>query len=110
MAFVVTIGDQQIIQNNSGAKKRVIGTMAFDNSYATNGEVLLNSQLGLDTVNQMAVYPSAGYVFEYIQSTGKVKAYYVPTGTNAAAAALGEVAANTNLAALNLVAFEAFGS
>jgi hypothetical protein len=110
MALVPTVTGVTTVSDQAGTKKRVLGTVAFDNLYQTNGMSLINSKIGLTTVDQMFVYPASGYVFEYVGSTKKVKAYYVPTGTNASAAALGEVALNTDLSALNTVPFEAFGS
>lgn len=110
MALVPTVTDVAIISGGSTEKKRIVGTLAFDNLYQTNGMSLLNSKLGVDSVSMIAIAPTSGYVFEYVVSTKKVKAYYVPTGTNASAAALGEVAVNTDLSALNTVAFECFGN
>ena len=110
MALVPTITGVTTIADQAGTKKRVIGSVAFDNLYQTNGMSCINSKLGLTTVDQLFVYPSAGYVFEWKGATTKIKAYWVPTGTNAAAAVLGEVTVNTDLSALTAVAFEAFGS
>jgi hypothetical protein len=110
MALVATVTGVTTISDQAGTKKRALGTVAFDNKYQTNGMSIINSQIGLTTVDMLFVYPSAGYVFEYISSTKKIKAYWVPTGTNAAAAVLGEVALNTDMSALTAVPFEAFGS
>lgn len=105
-----TIVSKQRLLSNIGEKLVVRGTIAFDSSYATNGEAILLSQLGLTTIDQMIVYPQSGYVFVWDNTNNKIKAYWVPTGTNASAQALGEVANNTDLSALNAVPFEAIGS
>lgn len=111
MALVPTVTDIQMIQGQAGEKKRVLGTLAFDNLYQTNGMSLINSKLGLDTVNAINIFSTAGYVFEYVASTKKVKAYNVAAvAGNTGAAALAEVAVNTDLSAINTVAFEAFGN
>ena len=110
MALVPTVVSTAVQQINSGTSKRVLGTLAFDNLYQTNGMSLPLTKLGLDSCSQISVYPQSGYVFEYLPATKKVKAYYVPTGTNASAAALGEVALNTDLSALTATPFEAFGA
>lgn len=112
MALVATINSSGVAYREASigkTKKIVKGTLAFDNLYQTNGMTLLNSQVGLKTVEQLDVLAASGYEFQYIGSTGKIKAYYVPTGTNASAAALGEVAVNTDLSALNAVPFVAEG-
>jgi hypothetical protein len=107
MALVVTKTDEARTQGQFRDTKRVTGTIAFDSSYPTNGELLQNSQLGLDTVTGVLVYPTSGYVFEYVSSTKKIKAYQ--DNAVAAAAPLGEVANTTDLSALTAVSFEALG-
>lgn len=108
MALIGTLVSKSRVQDRIGDRVIARGTLAFDNAYPTNGEALNLAQIGLTSVVSMNIAPTAGYVFEYVVSTGKVKAYWVPTGTNAAAAALGEVAANTDLSALTAVPFEAW--
>lgn len=107
MALVVTRSDDQRIQGLSGDKRRVSGTIAFDASYPTGGESLLNSQLGLDTVTSISVFPTNGFVFQYRPDpTFTVRVYR--SGT--ADAVLNEVTAATDLSSLTAVPFEAFGS
>jgi hypothetical protein len=110
MALVPTVTSNTIVPDQAGTMKRVLGTLAFDNLYQTNGMSLPLTKLGLTTCTQMWVGTSSGYVFQYVVATSKVKAYYVPTGTNATAAALGECAVNTDLSALTAVPFEGFGT
>lgn len=44
-------------------------------TYATNGVAVSAAQLGLGTIYSFTIDPASGYIFEYVASTGKVKAY-----------------------------------
>lgn len=45
-------------------------------TYATNGVAVTAAQLGLGTIHSLVIDPAGGYTFEYVASTGKIKAYY----------------------------------
>lgn len=44
--------------------------------YATGGITITAAQVGLGRLSSLIVDPAGGYLFEYVASTGKVKAYY----------------------------------
>lgn len=76
--------------------------VTFDSSYATGGEALAASDLGLPYISFILtnVRPSDtggvdGFVVHYNRSTGKLQAYWVDTTTDGAA--LAEVANTTDL-------------
>jgi hypothetical protein len=81
-----------------GNKKVWRGTVTFDSSYATGGETFSPTSQGFVTVDQVEVFPSVGYVPEYITSTGKILARWVDTTVDGAA--LAEVASTTDLSAV----------
>lgn len=64
-------------------------------TYATNGIAVTAAQCGLGTITSLVIDPAAGYVFEYVASTGKVKAYWTGAGLSAV---LAEITNSTNLA------------
>jgi hypothetical protein len=65
------------------------GTIAFDSSYPTNGEPLVNTDIGFSTtVSFLQAAPNAGLIFEYDHTNSKIKAFY-PTGGAAVPAAIG---------------------
>jgi hypothetical protein len=60
-----------------GTNRVVRGTVAFDSSYASGGETLTPSVFGLNTlVNFNVINAEAGYSFEYLPTTGKLKVYF----------------------------------
>jgi hypothetical protein len=64
------------------------GTITFDTSYPTNGEVLTALNLGFSTsVEVLVAAPAGGLIFEYDKTNSKLKAFY-PTGGGATPAAL----------------------
>ena len=71
------------------------GTGNLGNPYASGGIAVSASQVGLGVIDELIVMPAAGYVFEYVPSTGKVKAYDQTDPANAGGAdiALAEVGA-----------------
>lgn len=85
-------------RNIEGARVAVTADLTFDSSYPTGGEAIVIDDLGLSVVDICLVAPSAGYVAEYVASTGKVIVYWVDTTTDGAAMA--EVASTTDLSAL----------
>lgn len=92
--------------------KYTTGTVTFDNSYATGGEALLPTDVGLSSkIEFVSFSPASGYVFEYDYANQKVKAYN-PTkgGTIPAGGAPGvEVASTTDLSAV-VCQYIAFGN
>ena len=44
-------------------------------TYASGGIAVTAAQFELGILNDLEVRPSGGYVFEYLPSTGKIKAY-----------------------------------
>lgn len=51
--------------------------------YATNGVAVSAPQVGLGVIQSLVIQPAGGYTFEYISSTGKVKAYVTGAATPA---------------------------
>lgn len=80
--------------------KLVIAQITFDSLYASGGEALVASSLGLDEI--LAVFPAndAGYLFEYDKANGKLMAYYADYDA-VADGALIQVAASVDLSAVN---------
>ena len=91
-----------------GPKTVIRGTIAFDNSYPTNGEALLLSQIGLSTIDQMQVFPYKGYVPQWDGTNKKVKMFYADYTANASGALI-EVANTADLSAVDALPFEAIG-
>ena len=74
--------------------------VTFDSSYATGGEALTPSQVGLTSISGVeAIDNHAGYVFEYDQANSKLIAYWADNNA-AADSALIEVANATDLSAV----------
>lgn len=94
MALTVSV----VNTNIEGARKAVTADITFDSSYATGGEAISLGDLGLTAADFFGILPSAGYVPEYIASSGKIKVYWVDTSTDGAAMA--EVASTTDLSAV----------
>ncbi len=94
----------------TGRQKIVKGTLAFDNSYPTNGEPLTAAQLGLSRVEHAHVHASYGYVFEVVYSSATallIKAYWQ---NEVAASVLVEVTNTTDLSAASAVRITAYGT
>jgi len=101
LAVSVTDVDKGSTQGNTNFS---VGKVTFDSSYPTNGEALVPADCRLTRIDYMIIAPSAGYVFEYVVSTNKVKAYW--SGT--AGAVMAEVTNATDLSAVSAY-FIAFG-
>lgn len=56
----------------------VHGTFTFSTSYLAGGEALAT---GLGTIRQVVIPSRGGYLFEYVPSTGKIKATKANTTT-----------------------------
>lgn len=110
MALVATLTHPEIpaiLDTPLGGSADVVirqGTLAFDASYPTNGEVFAKAALGVDTVLFAWIGPSAGYQFAYDYANDKVKAFY-SDNNNAGDGVHIEVPNATNLAALTAVPF-----
>lgn len=112
-----------------GGIRLVSGTINFDSSYPTGGELV---DIPLKEVHGMFIENKAGYMFEYDRANKKVKAYtpvkaqaahthtentaaaYTQNATTAAGGAISastaaEVANGTNLSTVTEVAFLAWG-
>ena len=74
MALVVTL-DSAMPYLSLGNLRGILGTMAFDSSYPTNGEDITAAQLGLSRIDDLRVYPSNGYAFTFDKTNLKVLAY-----------------------------------
>lgn len=106
MASTVTLAGDWL--ESVGNKRATSGTINLG-IYATNGVAVSAAQVGLGVIDRLDIQPTGGYVFEYIPSTGKVKAYRRDAHThdlslkNAAVAdgATTRVNAGTNLLGAN---------
>lgn len=92
MASTMTLSGDWLISMGSRTQTRGTGNLG---TYATNGIAVSAAQVGLGTIDSLVVDPAGGYVFEYVASTGKVKAYWTGAATSAV---LAEVDNETNLA------------
>lgn len=84
-----------------------VGTLNLGNSYATGGMAVTGSQVGLpNKLYYLDVSTANGLSFQYLPSTGKVKAFW----SAAAGSRLSEVTNGTDLsAAADQPQFQAFG-
>ena len=92
-----------------GNRKQVIGTVTFDSSYATGGEAVTLTQLGLTRLDWLTVNTTDGHVpaWDGSTSTPKVKLFWVDTTTDGAP--LAEVPSTTDVSAV-VVRFHAVGA
>lgn len=79
MASTITLSGDWMI--SLGNRRETSGTGNLG-TYATNGIAVTPAQLGLGTIYSFVIDPAGGYIFEYVASTGKVKAY-TPGGITA---------------------------
>ena len=84
-----------------------VGTLNLGNSYATGGMAVTPSQVGLpNKLFYLDISNANGLTFQYIPSTGKIKAFW----SSAAGNRLAEVTAATDLSAVaDQPQFQAFG-
>lgn len=73
MAATMTLAGDWMI--NIGNRRQTSGTGNLG-TYATNGVTVSAATVGLGVINSLVIDPAGGYTFEYVASTGKVKAYY----------------------------------
>lgn len=73
MASTVTLtGDWM---QSLGNRRATSGTLNLGNPYAADGIAVTAAQVGLGVIEDLQVMPCGGYTFEYVKSSGKVKAY-----------------------------------
>lgn len=99
MALTTTIAN-----SNRG---HTVGTMNLGNSYATGGMAVTGGQVGCpNKIYYLDISTANGLAFQYIPSTGKVKAFW----PNASGSRMAEVTAATDLSsAADNPQFQAFG-
>jgi len=92
-----------------GSRREVRGTITFDSSYATGGEAVTLTQLGLTRLDWLTVNTTDGHVpaWDGSTSTPKVKLFWVDTTTDGAP--LAEVPSTTDVSAV-VVRFHAVGA
>ena len=92
--------------------KLVTGTITLDSSYATGGEALISTDVGLSSsIEFIQCAPASGYIFEYDYANAKLEVFN-PTkgGTIPAGGAPGvQVASTTDLSSVT-TRFIAFGN
>ena len=71
--MAVTIAN--MYQGRMGNKRQHTFDLTFDSSYATGGESLALTSLGLGAVDSVIAYPADGMTFEYDLVNKKLKAY-----------------------------------
>jgi hypothetical protein len=72
VSISITLADDFLVSMGSRMMTRGTGNLG---TYATNGVAIAASDVGLGRVDDIMIDPAGGYVFEYVKSTGKVKAY-----------------------------------
>ncbi len=73
MASTITLTGDWLV--SLGNRRQTSGTGNLGTSYASGGIAVSANQVGLGTIQSMVVDPAGGYTFEWVASTGKVKAY-----------------------------------
>ncbi len=72
MASTITLAGDWMV--SLGNRRQTSGTGNLG-TYATNGVAVTAAQVGLGVLQSMVVDPAGGYTFEWVASTGKIKAY-----------------------------------
>lgn len=72
MASTITLAGDWLV--NIGNRNQTYGTGNLG-TYATSGIAVTAAQVGLGRIDSLVIDPAGGYTFEYVPSTGKVKAY-----------------------------------
>lgn len=88
MASTITLTGDWLI--SMGNRRQVSGTGNLG-TYATSGIAVSAAQCGLGVLDSLVIQPAGGYTFEYVPSTGKVKAYRVGVATGTIAVTDGDV-------------------
>lgn len=101
MPLVVAFDAQPGGRSTMFPRKVRRGTVALG-SYATNGVAITARNVELNRIDDLDVQPTGGYVFEYLPSTGKIKAYRQknPADAGGADIPLPEVANAVDLSAI----------
>lgn len=85
MASTITLAGDWLVSIGNRAQTFGTGNLG---TYATNGIAITAAQVGLGVIQNLVIDPAGGYVFEYVASTGKVKAYRTATLTPAGTVAV----------------------
>lgn len=72
MASTISLTGDWMISLGNRTMTRGTGNLG---TYAADGIEVSAAQVGLGSIDDLMVDPAGGYVFEYVKSTGKVKAY-----------------------------------
>jgi len=105
-------------RQTGGGYTAVVGTVSFDNSYLTGGELIAAPDVGLNTIDMLIVGQRFGYQLEWDKANGTILAYQTPIIVSAAttasfagvsAGALIEVSSAKDLLAVSLVDFICWG-
>lgn len=72
MAATFTLAGDWLLNVGNRTQTNGTGNLGV---YATNGIAVTPSKVGLGAIDTFEVDPAGGYTFEYVASTGKVKAY-----------------------------------
>ncbi len=72
MASTITLAGDWLV--SLGNRRQTTGTGNLG-TYATSGVAVTAGQVGLGVIQSLVIDPAGGYTFEYVASTGKVKAY-----------------------------------
>jgi hypothetical protein len=91
MASSITLAGDWML--SVGNRRMVVGSGNLG-TYTTGGIAITPAQVGLGTIDYFDISQSGGYTFEYIPSSGKMKAYW---DSGSAGAVLSEVTNATNL-------------
>jgi hypothetical protein len=94
MSSTITLTGDWLISMGNRMMTRGTGNLG---SYSTNGVAVTAAQLGLGQVTDLIIDPAAGYVFQYLPSTGKIKAFWTGAGLSAV---LAEVTDSTSLSGI----------
>jgi hypothetical protein len=73
MASTITLSGDWL--HSIGDRLMTAGTGNLGNPYATDGIAVSAAQCGLGVIDSLEVDPVGGYIFSYVKSTGKVKAF-----------------------------------
>jgi len=108
---------------SAGSQKKAIGKLTFSASYATGGDYLTISQLGLSVLKDLTINDSSGYAFDLVNSTptttARIKVFNgtggsigaasagTPSGTNASSAVSITVGNGT---VVNAIGFDGSGN
>jgi len=73
MASTITLSGDWLVSLGSAMQTSGTGNLG---TYATGGIAVSAQQVGLGVIKSMVIDPAGGYTFEWVASTGKIKAYY----------------------------------